>query len=233
MATKNPLLSVIVPTLNEEKYLEHTLKSIKNQDYRGKYEIIVVDSNSKDKTVKIARKYADKVLISSKRNSSSQRNLGAKKAKGNILAFLDADTIVDKHWVKSIFQIMSKEDIVGVTGSFYPLENIKGKYLYSLANNFQRILIKLKYPLFNGASCAFKKDVFLKIGGFDENLKMSEDHDISLRMVKYGKMVFNSEMIAFTSARRFLKDRNGALFFYINDILDYFVLRKFKRYKIL
>ena len=87
-------ISIIIPTLNEEKYIENTLKALKNQDYNGKYEIIVADGMSKDRTVKIAQKYADKVIKVKKPGISAGRNAGAGIAKGGIFLFIDADTIV-------------------------------------------------------------------------------------------------------------------------------------------
>jgi len=70
-------ISVIVPTFNEEKYIEATLKSIKNQKTDLEYEIIVSDCKSQDKTVSISRKYADKIVSTSKRTIASGRNNGA------------------------------------------------------------------------------------------------------------------------------------------------------------
>jgi glycosyltransferase involved in cell wall biosynthesis len=92
-------------TLNEEKYIETTLLSIKNQDYKGKYEIIMVDSNSKDRTVKIARKYADKVIVTKRRGVSVGRNIGARLAKGEILLFVDAYTVLLPNVIRELLSI--------------------------------------------------------------------------------------------------------------------------------
>ncbi|MEM5873123.1 MAG: glycosyltransferase, partial [Candidatus Aenigmatarchaeota archaeon] len=70
---KNPKISVIIPTYNEEKYIEDTLLSIKYQRFNYPYEIIVSDSNSKDKTIEIAKKYANKIIITKKRGISIGR----------------------------------------------------------------------------------------------------------------------------------------------------------------
>jgi glycosyltransferase involved in cell wall biosynthesis len=111
---KYPFVSVIIPTLNEEKYIETTLLSIKNQDYKGKYEIIVVDSNSKDKTVKIARKYADKVIVTKRRGVSVGRNIGAEVAKGEILLFVDADTTLLPNVISKVVRHLRRKKVVGV-----------------------------------------------------------------------------------------------------------------------
>ncbi|MEM4634093.1 MAG: glycosyltransferase family A protein, partial [Candidatus Anstonellaceae archaeon] len=74
--------SFIVPALNEEEYIERTLRSIKNQKTSLKYELIVSDGKSKDKTMKIASKYADRLIVTSKKGIWIGRNEGAKAAKG-------------------------------------------------------------------------------------------------------------------------------------------------------
>ncbi|MBU0615524.1 MAG: glycosyltransferase, partial [Nanoarchaeota archaeon] len=87
------MLSIIIPTLNEEKHLPRLLDSITRQRFKD-YEIIVADNNSKDKTRDIAKKFGAKVVPGGL--PAKARNLGAKAAKGNILLFLDSDVILSK-----------------------------------------------------------------------------------------------------------------------------------------
>jgi glycosyltransferase involved in cell wall biosynthesis len=222
------LVSTIVPTLNEEDYLERCLISLKNQEGCENFEIIVVDGGSSDATVKIAKRHADKIVTSLEKSPSIQRNLGAKMATGSLLAFIDADTVASKFWLKGIIETFQDQSIACVTGPLFPLEEIKGSYLYNLTNTLQKILVRINYPLFWGASCAFRTNAFWKIEGFDEKLLTSEDHDISLRIRKIGKVVFDDSIRAFTSHRKFLENESKAFFFYIKDILEYFFLRKIR-----
>ena len=215
-------VSIIVPALNEENYIESCLKSLKNQDFKGKYEIIVVDGNSKDNTVEIAKKYTKKVF-KCKKGIARQRNYGAKLAKGNIFAFLDSDTIADKNWLSQLSKSFSKKDVVAVTGKLFPIEKTAPAKAYEAINHVQKNLIKINMPLFWGASCAFRKEAFEKLKGFNEKMKTSEDHDISLRMRKIGKVKFNSKMIAFTSYRR-LETLDGWLE-YISDAIIFPIKR--------
>lgn len=224
----NPIVSAIIPALNEERYLERCLASLKNQKTCDHFEIIVVDGGSSDATVKIAKRYADKVVVSQERSPSIQRNLGAKMAKGRFLAFIDADTVATKSWLKGIVKALRDQNLACVTGPLFPLEKIKRPYLYSLTNILQKILVRINYPLFWGASCGFRADAFWKIEGFDERLLTSEDHDISLRIRRIGKAAFKDEISAFTSHRKFLENEKGAFFFYIKDVLEYFFLRKIR-----
>ncbi|MGD8506514.1 MAG: glycosyltransferase [Candidatus Bathyarchaeota archaeon] len=214
--------------MNEERYLERCLASLKNQETCDNFEIIVVDGGSSDATVKIAKGYADKVVVSQERSPSVQRNLGAKMATGKFLAFIDADTVASESWLKGIVEAFQDQNVACVTGPLFPLERIKRPYLYSLTNILQKILVRINYPLFWGASCAFRTDAFWKIEGFDEKLLTSEDHDISLRIRRIGKAAFNDDISAFTSHRKFLEDERKAFLFYIRDILEYFFLRKMR-----
>ncbi|UCE16622.1 MAG: glycosyltransferase [Candidatus Bathyarchaeota archaeon] len=216
--------------MNEEDYLERCLISLKNQEGYDNFEIIVVDGGSSDDTVKIAKKYANKIIISQEKSPSIQRNLGAKIAMGDILAFIDADTVASKFWLKGIVKTFQDQSITGVTGPLLPLEKIKRLYLYNLANTLQKILVKIHYPVFWGASCAFRTNAFWKIEGFDEKLLTSEDHDISLRIKKIGKAVFNDNILAFTSHRRFLESERSAFSLYMKDIVEYFFLRKIRTF---
>ena len=222
------MVSTIIPTLNEEDYLEKCLISLKNQEGCENFEIIVVDGGSSDATVKIAKRHADKIVTSLEKSPSIQRNLGAKMATGSLLAFIDADTVASKFWLKSIIETFQDQSIAGVTGPLFPLEKIKRLYLYNLTNTLQKILVRINYPLFWGASCAFRTNAFWKIEGFDEKLLTSEDHDISLKIRKIGKVVFDDSIRAFTSHRKFLENESKAVFFYIKDILEYFFLRKIR-----
>lgn len=94
------MLSIIIPTLNEEKHLEKLLKSIKKQDFNH-YEIIVADAGSKDKTLEIAKRY--KCRIAKGGSPAQGRNQGAEEARGDLLLFLDADVILpDKIFGKTL-----------------------------------------------------------------------------------------------------------------------------------
>ena len=223
-----PLVSMVIPTLNEEAYLERCLISLRTQKRCGTFEIIVVDGGSSDATVMIARKYADKIVIAPEKSPSIQRNLGAKMAEGDLLAFIDADTVASRFWLRGIIEAFKDQSIACVTGPLFPLEKIKRPYLYSLTNALQKILVRINYPLFWGASCAFRTNAFRKIEGFDEKLLTSEDHDISRRIRRIGKAAFNDNIRAFTSHRKFLENEEKAFFLYIKDILQYFFVRKIR-----
>jgi glycosyltransferase involved in cell wall biosynthesis len=200
---KLPFVSIIVPTLNEEKYIENCLKALKSQDYKGKYEIIVADGMSKDNTVKIAKKYADKVILVKKRGAGAGRNAGAKIAKGVIFFFIDADTVASFNLITEITKVMRKGEVIGASCPVLPLSaNISEFLLYWFYNQFVKASLIAKKPQIAGICCAYEREAFEKIGGFNEKMKTLEDHDLSLRISKFGEIKFVESTFVLTSPRR-------------------------------
>lgn len=217
-------VSVIIPTLNEEKYIEQTLKSLRCQDYKGKYEIIVCDGNSKDKTVKIAKKYADKVIIVKKKCAAIEKNAGAKVAKGEILLFIDADTIPLYNTISEFAKVFKKNKTVEAACPILPItSNARYFMLYWAANQFMKASIKTKNPRFFGC-CAYRKNVFERIGGFDEKFNTHEDIDLSKRISKFGQLIFTDKTFVLTSTRRLktwgpIKSAKNYVSFYLKYLI--------------
>jgi len=203
---KPPFLSVIIPTLNEEKYIEDTLKSIKHQSYPGEYEIIVADGMSKDKTLEIAKKYTDKIVKVKKKGPSAGRNAGAKIAKGEILVFVDADTVLMFDVLSKTAKAFRKKDVVGATCMIIPKSTKNSDLvLYWIVNRFYETRIKMKRAEIPGIFCAYRKTTFDKVGGFDEKIKVQEDFDLSKRICKHGKIKIAKNTFVVTSVRRIEK----------------------------
>ncbi len=221
------MISIIVPALNEEKYIEPTLKALENQDYKGKYEIIVADGMSKDNTVRIARKFADKVITVKQRGVAAGRNEGAKIAKGEILLFLDADTILLFNGLTEISRPFRTKKVVGVACPILPLSpEAKDFALYWSFNQFMKKSMETKKPQIPGICCAYRKKAFEKIGGFNEYLNTLEDFELSERISKEGKIVFIENTLALTSNRRIRKwGRMESIKKYLKLYFNY-ILRK-------
>ena len=199
-------VSVIIPTWNEAEYLPRCLKSLVNQSNKLPFEIIVVDGGSTDETVAIAEKYADVVLLENCRPAGAARNRGAEVAKGDTLAFIDADTVASDQWLTEIALFFrSNPSAVGVTGPTLPYD---GDTLDSITYRFwtiylQKILLSMGMPHVIGFNCAYRRKSFLQAGGFDETAVMSEDILLARKMRRFGRIMFDKEMFALTSARRF------------------------------
>lgn len=203
MLMESPFISIIIPTLNEERYIESTLKALRNQDYDGHYEIIVADGMSKDNTAEIAGKYADTVIKVNREGVSAGRNEGAYNAKGDILLFIDADVIAFPNALSEIVHTFQEEDAVGFGCQLLPLSNkYRDRIIYGLATEFAKITVKLGYAQIGGLFSSYRKDIFYKLGGFNEELFTCEDYDLSRKVSKYGKVVFMAHALGYVSTRR-------------------------------
>jgi glycosyltransferase involved in cell wall biosynthesis len=200
-------ISVIIPALNEEKYLPRCLESLSRQSRKEELEIIVVDGGSTDRTVELAMENADKVIVEPSPVGVG-RNIGAKHAEGKVLAFIDADTMACENWIEEIARTFDCcTNAVGVTGPTLPYEGTElDKLAYHVATGWaQRLSLRLGRPHVAGFNCAYRRDPFWDAGGFDENRVLSEDVTLSMKMKHQGPILFNPEMIAYTSLRRIKK----------------------------
>ncbi|VVB75827.1 Glycosyltransferase AglI [uncultured archaeon] len=199
------LASIIVPALNEEKHIKHTLLALSKQTVpRDRYEIIVSDSSSTDRTASIAKKFADKVVICKRHSAGFGRTFGARHAKSEVLGFIDADTIVSNTWVEGLIETLSLPKIIACSG---PLENIERDSLsinlfYKWWSFQTRASIAFHYPIIPGYNFGVRKKEFFKLGGFAAINCVCDDMDLSLRLGKIGTLAFSNKMGVKTSARR-------------------------------
>ncbi len=221
-------ISVVIPALNEQKYIKYSLSGLKRQTFKN-FETIVVDGGSEDGTAALARKYA-KVIMYTKRGAASGRNRGAKIAKGRIILFLDADTKPTPRLLETYSKIFSDKDVAVATGPIYPLERTRAtvRLGYSfVSKSFTRLSILIGLPAIAGSNFAVRADAFRKAGGFNEKFITYEDWDLSGRIKKYGKIVYSKDAVVYTSARRVLAwGVIGYFLFYAINILMYYFLRR-------
>lgn len=196
------MLSIIIPTLNEEKYLPVLLNSIKAQSFTD-YEVIVADAGSKDKTIEIAKEYGCKVVKGGLLPAG--RNRGAEVAKGDILLFLDADIFLPPSCLKNATDEFKKRNL-GVAG--FPLSPLAGKkidkFVFTIFFNKWAELTQKISPHAASAIMSQKK-VHDAIGGFDEEIVFIEDYSYTRDAAKIAKYGFIKEPF-YTSVRRYEKD---------------------------
>jgi glycosyltransferase involved in cell wall biosynthesis len=191
---------VIVPALNEEKRIGVCLGSIVHQSVCK--QLIVVDNGSIDGTVPIAQDYAD-LVVKGRGYLGAVRNKGAQTAKGNIIAFIDADTIASSDWLATISHAFLDPALVAVTGPCLCVNKRRlHRWIFKARSTIRQCLIFLGVPDFSPANCAFRKDAFMRAGQFDESKAYCEDFRLSWRIHSIGKFSFNPKMTVHTSARR-------------------------------
>jgi len=188
-----PFVSFIIPTLNAEKTLYLCLKSVFEIDYpKNKYEILIIDNGSTDNTLKIAQKFKIKYFIKPNLTIAALRNYGAQHSKGEILAFVDADCIIQKDWLKNAINILTDEKI-GVTGCYYGIPQnaswiVRAWYLP------QNVSLQ-KVNFIPSGNLIVKREVFNKVRGFDKKLITGEDYDFCQRVKKAGYSIISSSSI--------------------------------------
>lgn len=160
------------------------------------------------------------------RGVSKARNVGAQKAKGELLLFLDADTLLDPCFISEMCGSFTDPKVVCVSGAMAGLERLgvidnMFKFLhYSLVNKVAALTAYLGFPFFPTVCVACRESVFHESGGFDESLAIAEDLVFSLKMGRVGKCLVNKDAKAFTSLRRVKK--NGRMNNYLIYFRNYF-----------
>lgn len=191
--------------MNEEKYLGLLLESIKKQNFCN-YEIILADAGSADKTLEIAESFGCKIIKGGL--PAYGRNEGAKIAKGELLFFCDADVVLPDNFFEKSLAEFEQRNLDIASFCIVPLpKNRLSKFLLNIFYNQPAVL--LESALAHAATgIFFKKDLFEKSGGFDEDVKLAEDHYLVRRTVKLFKAKFGiiKSTEIFVSDRRFKTD---------------------------
>ncbi len=187
-------VSIIIPAFNEEKYLPVCLDSISKLDWpKQDLEVIVIDNGSRDQTCKIAETWGAILLKDSTKNVSGLRNLGAQKATGDILAFVDADCVVAEDWLKQSEKYFSNSEILVWGGPPVPPESsswVQKAWFLMVATAETS-----KEVDWIGTVDFFVKRIwFERIGGFNEQLLTCEDVDFCYQILKFGKIVSDNNI---------------------------------------
>ncbi len=229
------MISIIIPTLNEEKYIEKTLKQFLPVKKKYGLQLIVSDGNSNDNTVKIAKKYADSIFAYKKKRKqkiSQARNRGAELAKGDILIFIDADIrICDiNNFIETILNKFQDKNIAAITvpNYVYPEEEIfSDKFFHFIFNFLVSASNKIGIGGGRGECQIIKKSYLKKVGGYNTKLVVAEDVDLFERLKKIGKVIYLPGIKVYESPRRFTK--SGYLKTFSLYTTNFIFMKLFKR----
>jgi glycosyltransferase involved in cell wall biosynthesis len=236
------MISIIIPTLNEEKVLEQTILSLRKLNVFP-YEIIVSDGKSTDKTLDIAKKYADRVVEykdTARQTIAQGRNLGASVARGDYLVFIDADVVIpdiNNFFIKAIglFEKPRKKKLIGLTvfvkvfpemrtfsdGLFFDILNFANYFLNNILNKGSAI----------GEFQMIPTEVFKKVNGYNEKIVVGEDAEMFRRLSHIGQVYTEMSLNVFhTSRRAHNVGWPSLLFFTLKNMIH---LKLFKRSSVL
>ncbi len=220
-------ISVIIPTYNEEKYIETCLRSLECQDYPGNYEVIVSDGSSTDNTARIAERFADRVIVDRKDTIAYGRQAGSLAARYQVLAYTDADTFIPSDWLSNLASSLEDGRVVGAHGKLLPLDGnrLENDFCKYVLPPYSQLMVNINKPSVPGSNFAVRRKAFDRVGGFNTKLATGEDVDLCNRIKSLGKFIYNPDAVVYVSTRRVRKwGYLKMLSFYTSNTLRYHTL---------
>lgn len=198
----NVFVSIVIPALNEEEMIGKCLDSLCNLNTpKSSYEVILVDNGSKDRTCSIAEDFKGRldlgIVVERDANIGKLRNIGASYARGNIFAFVDADCTVTRDWMNHALRDL-EDPTIGAVGSSHntPADASWVGRAWDLNIGRRRRLGDVE-SLPSGNLFVRRED-FLKISGFNEELTTNEDYDLCFRLQRVGLRIYSDPKISST-----------------------------------
>lgn len=199
-------VSVIVPAFNEERFLARTLASLTDQTFHG-YELLVVDNGSTDATAAIARRFADRVILETRRGYMNAAARGAAESTGELLTFCDADTLYPRTWLARMVRAFARNPAASaVYGSCRshdasPIMNRVNGFFFT---QWLRVSRLLGLDNTSGFNLVIRRSAFEAVGGYDRRFaKAGPDVELGRRLSRVGPIVFRADIRVEASARRF------------------------------
>lgn len=201
----NPIVSFVVPARDERNQLPATLSSIANQQTSQEFEVIIADGNSDDGTVDVATEWIEATSIPARvvegpgAGIGHGRNLGARSARGDWFAFIDADTIVAENYLDTMTEFVIDNDLDAATSDFRfkPPRGVRARFVEWVNRT---ICLSSSSPVLPGFNIFIRSDTFREIGGFPE--VPNEDVAFSREIVEFGETGVVHEPLVRTSPRR-------------------------------
>jgi len=231
---RNPpaLISVIVPAHNAAATLDAQLRCLAAQDYAASWEVVVSDSGSTDETAAIARRWTDRlpalrvVDASSRPGACAARNIGAAAARGDFLAFCDADDEADEGWLTGLAAAALDADMVGGVSDEETL-NAANREVYQPPTWDQLEVWGEFKPFCQGGNCGIWTNVFESVGGWNEDYRRATDVELSWRVAFSGHRL-RLAPAALTRYRHRSDDRELIRQFYGWGLADAQLYRSFR-----
>lgn len=206
--TTLPFISVIIPAKNEEKLVQGCIESLDALDYpKEKLEIIIVDGLSTDRTVEVARELGAMVIINAKQTVSPGRNIGFENSKGELIAFTDADCVVDTKWLINSVKYFEDEKVACVGGPNLTPESessfgkavgfVFDQPVFAAGSIHARELDEIKeVSSIPGCNAIYRKTVLSQVMPLDESMLTGDDTLLNREILDLGyKLLYTPDVI--------------------------------------
>ncbi len=209
-------VSIVIPAYNAEKTIGKTLETCLDQDYKGEFEIIVVDDGSTDNTRDIIKGYPVRYIFQGNSGPAAARNRGWKAGSGKIVCFTDSDCIPKKNWLSTLLKHYKDNTQVSAVCGSYEIANPESLLARCIQEGiaFRHSTMGENVRVFGTYNLAIKRSVLEEVGGFDETFLQAsgEDNDLSYRIQERGhRIVFDGDALVAHHHRnslfKYLKDQ--------------------------
>jgi|TARA_B100001093_G_C26749251_1_gene980353 glycosyltransferase involved in cell wall biosynthesis len=186
----NTKVSILMTCYNASKFIEQSIKSIKNQTYKN-WELVIIDDLSTDKTIKIIKKFNDKRIkifyLKKHIGRTKALNYGLKKISSKLIAILDADDLAHKNRIKTQVEFLEDNRNTSLVGTWYKVIDEKGKFIELVKTEIEKDKIyknMLVRNVFCHSSIMFRKSIINKIGNYPSEIIYSQDYAFLLKAMK-------------------------------------------------
>lgn len=199
MSSHSPTVSVVIPAYNEELVLSKTLETVFAQDYPGKFEVVVSNNNSTDRTAEIAQQAGARVVTEPRKGTRFAYDRGMKESTGELILVTNADVRLPSNWISRIVETYADPEVVGVGTrvKFYDAPRWINTFL-DIANN----KLNPKKAMW-GVSLSCRRWVYEQVGGFDHGVNTNEDAVFTLLIEKFGVVRILDDVVVEMDGRRF------------------------------
>ncbi len=213
-----PSLSVVIPTLNEERHIGSLLSDVMEQTTKAD-EVIVVDAGSGDGTVSVVRRFPDVVLLNGSPPVAKGRNLGGRRARGDVLVFLDADVRLEEDFFEGFLEEFERRRLDIACPLYVPYRSTPTiRSIFTLFNLLFKSVEKL-LPSGAGHCIALKREIFRESRGFDPELKF-DDIELIRRLAR-------DRRFAVVAQRTYVSDRRYREHGILRIFLTYLIMALF------
>lgn len=203
-------ISLVIPAYNEEAYVGQTLDSVIEHGHGKFKQIIVVDNNSSDKTSEVAAaRTGVTVLKELRKGTSNARQTGVEQTTSDLIAFMDADTMLPEGWIEKALKTFEDPKVVMLSGPARYFDAVW--YQQWVLNALWWLSGALVYPLVGymvlGGNCVVRASALKEIGGLDRSITFyGDDTNMAQRLAEVGKVLFKLDFFIYYSARRWKKE---------------------------